>query len=79
MVKLTYILTQGGKGWMMSVSKSLSTSSNFLPSTHYLLTYLLTRFHPTSFINLVSTVPEEGWAHLGWMGPGCTNGPGAYL
>jgi hypothetical protein len=50
---------------------NLSTSSNFLPSAHY----LLTRFHPTSFINLVITDPE-GWAHLGWMGPGCTNGPG---
>jgi len=37
---------------------------------------LLGFIHPISFINLVITVPEEGWAHLGWMGPGCTNGPG---
>jgi hypothetical protein len=37
---------------------------------------LLGFIHPISFINPVITVPEEGWAHLGWMGPGCTNGPG---
>jgi hypothetical protein len=57
---------------MMSVSKSLNKFQ--LPSQYPLLTYLL------GFIQLHSLIlPEEGWAHLGWMGPGCTNGPGAYL
>jgi hypothetical protein len=57
---------------MMSISKS----SQQVPTSFPVPTTYLLGFHPTSFIIILLAQSHEGWAHLSWMGPGCTNGPG---